>query len=90
VIDLQIFCFISVFIVPYSQNFTPNNNNTQAVLRQNLINIINLAFLCSNNPTDSSCVETKRRRKRQTSCPYNYNVDLSNIQQVNKNQNNFI
>ncbi|CAF0808010.1 unnamed protein product [Adineta ricciae] len=76
------FIISTVLIVNASQTFDPNANSTRESIRQNLIQVMNLAFLCYSNPSAVNCTQTKQRNKRQT-CASGYNVNLvSNITEI--------
>ncbi|CAF0954896.1 unnamed protein product [Adineta ricciae] len=76
------FLISTILIVNASQTFDPYSNTTRESIRQNLIQVMNLAFLCYSNPSAVNCTQTKQRNKRQT-CASGYNVNLvSNITEI--------
>ncbi|CAF3600171.1 unnamed protein product [Adineta steineri] len=75
----------TVFMVPVSQTFNPNDINTRESIRQKFVQIINFAFYCASHPSSSNCTQTRIRMKRQ-SCSDGYDVSLvSNITQISNN-----
>ncbi|CAF0976146.1 unnamed protein product [Rotaria magnacalcarata] len=65
----------TIIIVPLTQNFTPTDNNTRESVRRGLVRMINLAFTCIANPSNTNCTRTSQRRKRDV-CSSGYDVNL--------------
>ncbi|CAF4968486.1 unnamed protein product, partial [Rotaria sp. Silwood1] len=65
----------TIIIVPFNQNFTPTDNNTQQSIRQGLIRVINFGFNCRANSSYPNCTQSRLRVKRQI-CSNGYDVNL--------------